>query len=370
VLTAGIAHTFNNLVSTILAHADLAGEEITSESPAYESVTTIATVALRASEIVNLLMAYAGQGDSDTSEPVELSSLIRTIIQLLKVSMARATLLNVTLSKEATPIWANPGQIRQVVLNLVVNASEALGTQPGTVNISTAKVRVRRGSAEPGSPDIPGGEYVLFEVSDDGCGMSEETQSRIFDPFFSTKTLGRGLGLASVQGIVRGAGGAINVASSPGNGSTFRVWLPIWNGRLDKDEGLRAVRSKQSGTVLLVDDEARVCAEATDALEREGYAVITASDGVAVIELFERHIREIEAVVIDRDALGLSSQTVCDEISRMKPSVGLLFTSAGDSEETNNSANGRFLPKPYRLPELVQALREIMIPADAQRRKP
>jgi PAS domain S-box-containing protein len=235
VLTAGIAHTFNNLVSTILAHADLALDEIPSESPAHDSVSTITAVALRASEIVNLLMAYAGHGDADTFEPVELSSLIHAMVKLLEASVPQITSLNVNLSEDPTPIWANAGQIRQVVLNLIVNASESLEAQSGTVTVSTAKVRVNHGSAEPGSPDLGEGDYVLFEVSDTGCGMTEETQARIFDPFFSTKFLGRGLGLACVQGIVRSAGGAIAVVSSPGQGSTFKVWFPFWSGRLDRD---------------------------------------------------------------------------------------------------------------------------------------
>jgi PAS domain S-box-containing protein len=255
VLTAGIAHTFNNLASTILAHADLALDEIPSESPAHENVSTITTVALRASEIVNLLMAYAGHADSDTSEPVELSSLIQAIVQLLKASIPRVTSINVNLSEDPTPIWANAGQIRQVVLNLIVNASEALDARPGTVTVSTARVRVNHGSAESGSPDLGEGDYVLFEVSDTGCGMTEEMQARIFDPFFSTKFLGRGLGLASVQGIVRGAGGAIGVDSAPGQGSRFKVWLPFWSGTPDQNVGIPGDRLNQADTVLVGDDE-------------------------------------------------------------------------------------------------------------------
>jgi PAS domain S-box-containing protein len=364
VLTAGIAHTFNNLVSTILAHADLAIEELPSESPAHESVSTIAAVALRASEIVHLLMTYAGHADSGMAEPVELSSLIQEIVQLLKVSVPRLTLLNVNLSRDPTPIWGNLGQIRQVVLNLIVNASEALEARPGTVTVSTAKVRVNHGSAEPGSPDLNEGEYVLFEVSDTGCGMPEEMQARIFDPFFSTKFLGRGLGLASVQGIVRGAGGAIGVVSSPGQGSTFKVWLPFWSGSLDG--GMPEGQSNQAGTVLLADNEDGLRLGAASALQREGYSVMAVRDGLAAVEMFERHFHEIEAVVLDFTLPGLSGLAVCDEIRRLKPDVHVLFTGANGAEESIGLTNERFLRKPYRLPELIHALREMMIPAGAQ----
>jgi two-component system cell cycle sensor histidine kinase/response regulator CckA len=366
VLTAGIAHTFNNLVSTILAHADLAIDEIPSESPAHEGISTITTVALRASEIVNLMMAYAGHADSDTCEPIELSSLIQGMVQLLEASIPRVTSLNVNLSENPTPIWANAGQIRQVALNLIINASEALEGRPGTVTVSTAQVQVNHGSAELGSHDLSEGEYVLFEVSDTGCGMTEEMQARIFDPFYSTKFLGRGLGLASVHGIVRGAGGAIGLVSSPGQGSTFKVWLPLWSGRLDRNAGMPEAPSNQAGTVLLVDDEDGLRLGAMSALEREGYSVMAARDGLAAVELFERHFREIEAVVLDLTLPGLSGLAVCEEIRRLKPDVHVLFTSAIGAAHSSALTNERFLRKPYRLMELVRTLREMMAPVDAQ----
>jgi PAS domain S-box-containing protein len=228
VLAAGVAHTFNNLVSTIIAHADLALDEIQEESPAYKSVSMIGKVAVRASEIVRLLMAYADQGDSDAPEPFELSSLIREVVQLLQASVSGSASFNLNLSKDSTVVCANAGQMRQVVLNLAINASEALEAQTGVVTISTSRVRVHHSSMESGLSDLAEGDYVLLEVSDTGCGMTEELQAKIFDPFFSTKFLGRGLGLFSAQGTVRGLDGAISVTSSPNKGSTFKVWLPLW----------------------------------------------------------------------------------------------------------------------------------------------
>jgi two-component system, cell cycle sensor histidine kinase and response regulator CckA len=226
VLAAGIAHDFNNLLGAILAHADLALQEIPQESLAHESVSSIASVAGRASGVISLLVSYAGQADSGTPESVELSSLIQDMLQLLRVSISHKTSLQLNLSKDVPRIWANTGQIHQVVLNLVMNASEALEPRPGVVVISTSRARLSQGSVEPGARDLPYGDYVLLEVSDSGCGMTDETKTKIFDPFFSTKFLGRGLGLASTQGIVRSAGGAIDVVSAPGQGATFKVWLP------------------------------------------------------------------------------------------------------------------------------------------------
>jgi PAS domain S-box-containing protein len=226
VMAAGIAHDFNNLLGTILAHSDLALQEIPSESLAHESVSSIAKVADRASAIVQLLMSYAGHADSVTLMPLELSALIREMSQLMQVSIPHQTSLQLNLAKNLPPIWANSWQIRQVILNLIMNGSEALEDKPGTVSVSTSHIRIRQESAGAETPALPDGDYLLLEVSDTGCGMTEEIKAKIFDPFFSTKFLGRGLGLASTQGIVRSAGGAISVVSSPGQGATFKVWLP------------------------------------------------------------------------------------------------------------------------------------------------
>ena len=367
VLTAGISHTFNNLASTILAHAELAVEEIPIESPAHESVATIANVALRASEIVKLLMAYAGQSESEASEPIELSSLIRTIIQLLTVSKTIVTPLSVNLSPAPTPIWANPGHIRQVVLNLILNASEALGTKPGTISISTEKAEVKRGSSRSGMRELGEGAYVLLQVSDTGCGMSEEVQAKIFDPFYSSKSLGRGLGLASVQGIVRSAGGAITVQSAVGQGSTFQVWLPVWNGRTDAENPLRARNEHQNGVILLIDDESEVRSGARNALEQEGFAVITAADSIAAIELFGRHMREIEVVILDQNLTGFSGQSIADEVRELKPLVRMLTTGAIPLDAEGDTVSPWHLPKPYRHAELVQTIREMMTAASPRR---
>jgi two-component system, cell cycle sensor histidine kinase and response regulator CckA len=366
VLTAGIAHTFNNLLASILAHADLALDEIPSESPAHESISTVTTVALRGSEIVNLLMAYAGHADSDTSEPVEFSSLIQAMVQLLRASVPRLTVLNLILSEDPTPVWANVGKIRQMVLNLIVNAYESLEAGPGTVTVSTAKVRLRPPSGVSGTPDLGEGDYVLFEVSDTGCGISEEMQARIFAPFFSTKFLGRGLGLAAVQGIVRGAGGAIGVVSSPGQGSNFKVWLPLWSIRLDRRSGISGGPSNRTGIVLLVDDDDGLRSEAVSALQREGFSVMEARDGLAAVELFEKYSRDIEAVVLDLTLPGFSGIAVCDEIRRLEPDVRVLFTNANGGEESSELLNDRFLRKPYRLPELVHTLREMIASAETR----
>ncbi len=227
-LAAGIAHNFNNLLSTIIAHSELAIDEIPSGSAAHMNVSAIAKVALGAAEIVNLLLAYAENSDPGLPEPIELSSLIRKMVPLLRSSIPEATLLDINLAECLPPIKANNGQIQQVVLNLIQNASEAIEEGAGTISLSTAITRVGPECVRCCPAGLCSGDYVLLQVTDTGCGITSAVKDRIFDPFFSTKFLGRGLGLAAVQGIVRRAGGAINIESSPGKGSRFDVWLPCW----------------------------------------------------------------------------------------------------------------------------------------------
>ncbi len=355
VMAAGIAHDFNNFLGAILGNADLALQEIPEESPARESVTDIATVAGRASVIVKLMLDYAGRGDADLFEAVDLSSLIEEMVRLLRVSVPRSTSLRMNLSGAVPPIWTSAAQLRQVVMNLVINGSEALDAKPGTVTLSTSCVRLGGESSESRPPAIGGGDYVLLEVADTGCGMTEEIKARIFDPFFSTKVLGRGLGLASVQGIIRVMGGAIGVVSAPEEGSRFKIWLPYRDRRSD------------ASVMLVVDDENGLNPAMAPALKREGFYVLEAHDGLVAVQMFAERASEIAAVVLDLTLPGLSNRDVYDEMRRVKADVPVLFISALDptaESEPGLHTNQRFLQKPCRLEDLIQTLREV-VPAAA-----
>ena len=365
VLAAGIAHDFNNLLSTILAHSDLALHETPDDSPAHNDVKSIMTVAVRASEIVRLLMAYAGQTDPDPFEPIDLSTLLEELIPLLQVSVPKTAKLSVHRAAPLPIFRANAAQVRQVVLNLVVNASEALEGKSGSVDVSTARIHLVPGAGDARPAGLRDGDYVLLQVSDTGCGMTEEVKARIFDPFFSTKFLGRGMGLSAVQGIVRGAGGAIRVTSAPGEGSTFEVWLPCSNGpaRLDEERSLPPAPSMGTATVLLVDDEEALRFAVASALKREGFAVLEAANGLDAVQLFASRHREIDVVVLDVTMPGLSGHDVSDEIRRLQPEVRVLFTTAHDAAERDDRARAggeRILRKPYHLRDLVRTLREML----------
>jgi len=365
VLAAGISHDFNNLLSSIIAHCDLALQEIPGESPAQHNVASITTVAVRASEIVRLLMAYAGHADLEQFEPIDLGTLLAELVPLLQITIPKTATLSVH-QAETLPIFrANAAQIRQVVLNLVVNASEALEGKSGTVDVWASGVQLRPGAADDRPPELHGGDYVVLRVSDTGCGMTEEIIDRIFDPFFSTKFLGRGMGLAAVQGIVRGVGGAIRVTSAPGKGSTFEVWLPCSNGpsKMQEHHAPQPARSFAAATILLVDDEEALRFAVASALKREGFGVLEATNGLDAVQLFASRYGEIDVVVLDVTMPGLSGHDVSDEIRRLKPEARVLFTTAHDASERDGHGtdrNERILRKPYHLRDLVKTLREMM----------
>ncbi len=220
-LVAGVAHNFNNVLGTILAEADLALSDTPPDSPARDSLERINAATLRASETVAMLMAYAGT-DAGASTLLDVTPVIEETLRLFRAAAPRRADIRVSLARSLPAVRAEVPQIRQAVMNLLTNAWESLRNGTGWIQVTTACVSDRPAM----EPDRPAGRYVRLEVTDTGCGIPEETKSRIFDPFYTTKSLGRGLGLPAVQGIVRSLGGTIQVRSSPGQGSTFEILLP------------------------------------------------------------------------------------------------------------------------------------------------
>ena len=219
VLAQGIAHDVGNLLGTVLGEADLAQSDLPPDSPARENLARIRTVVLRESEIISLLKAYVGGGKDVPVEPLNVSDLVAETVQLLRSSVSKKAVIQTNPAPGLPAIWANATQVRQLVMNLLTNASEALGDRPGSITFTTTHVI-------PADGDSIKKGHVLLEVSDTGCGIREEIQHKVFDPFFTTKAQGRGLGLSAVYGIARGFGGSVRVRSVPGQGSTFEVLFP------------------------------------------------------------------------------------------------------------------------------------------------
>jgi two-component system cell cycle sensor histidine kinase/response regulator CckA len=363
VLASGIAHDFNNMLGAIFAQSELALSELPAGSSAAEEIDSIKTVSLRAAEIVHQLLAYAGE-EGTGFEPVDLSRLVGEMLQLLGVSISKQSVLTTELAENLPAILASAPQLRQMVLNLITNASEAFGEDGGVITVRTARI-----CGDPvalSGTDLSGRDYVRLEVSDNGCGMSEEVQARIFDPFFTTKFAGRGLGLAAAQGIVRRHGGAIKVVSAPGQGTRFEVFLPSV-GICDVPVVSSAGQDETAiGVVLMVEDEESLRIPASKMLRAKGFSVLEAGDGYAAVDLFRVHQADIDVVLIDLTLPGLGGKEVLTEIRRIRPGVKVVLTTAYSEEMVANTIDGRhdwaFIRKPYQITDLTHLLRTVLSP--------
>ncbi|MCK4340867.1 MAG: PAS domain S-box protein [Phycisphaerae bacterium] len=367
VLAGGIAHDFNNLLVGILGYADLAMADLSSTSPARASIQGIERAAKRAADLTRQLLAYSGRGRF-VIEALDLNEVVNEITHLLEVSISKKVVLKYNFAENLPAIEADATQIRQVIMNLITNASEAIGEKSGVISISTGALDCDRAYLNKTNldEDLSPGLYVYIEVADTGCGMDGETCRKIFDPFFTTKFTGRGLGLAAVMGIVRGHQGALKVYSEPGRGTTFKVLFPA----LDEPaasrakEALRAEAWHGSGTVLLVDDEETVCAVGRQMLERVGFTVLTARDGPEALDLFRQQADEIVCVVLDLTMPHMDGEVAYRELRRIRGDVRVIMSSGYNEQEVTQRFAGKglagFIQKPYHTEELVAKLREVL----------
>lgn len=367
VLAGGIAHDFNNLLVPILGNARLAESELEPGSPVGPFVERIATAAVRTSELTTQLLAYAGQGKL-TTRSLDVCELLREMGELLHTAMSRKVELRYELPDALPPVEGDPTQLRQVILNLIINASEAIGDAPGVVTIGAGTLEVdgdRLGDAYLGA-DLPDGSHIYLDVRDTGCGMDEETRSKIFDPFFTTKFTGRGLGLAALLGIVRAHGGAVGVDSEPGRGTRVRLLLPQGSGAAEAEENaLACLREwRGSGTILVVDDEESVIDLLEHVLPRSGLSVITARDGKEAVERFREHAPTIAAVLLDLTMPEVGGAEAFVEIRRIRPDARIILSSGYSVVDVAARLGGQkadgFLQKPYEPQALIQKLRELL----------
>ena len=365
VLAAGIAHDFNNLLGSILAEAELAESELADGSSSAQEIQTIKDVATSAGEIVRELMVYAGQ-DEASLDPVDLSLLVGELLALLKISISKHAILRVDLPEDLPAVRANAVQMRQVVMNLITNASDALGDKEGVISVGISRVESSQGSiaASPLHPAHSG--YLRLTVTDTGIGMTDEVLSRIFDPFYTTKFAGRGLGLAAVQGIIRSHGGSIDVTSMPGLGSRFEILLPCISQPM-QDVRLRQAlnpaekRGSTAGTVLVVEDESVLRRAVSTMLRREGFSVIEAGDCNAGAKQFCANKAQIDVILLDMTLPGMSGRQLLEEVRRIRPDVRVILTSAY-SQDALAVIDGQepwgHIRKPYRISELSNVLRK------------
>ena len=374
VMAGGIAHDFNNLLMAILGNLDLARLDLSLGSRSRPFIDQALVAARRAADLTNQMLAYSGKGRFDL-KPFDLSELVREMAHLLKASISKTVTLNLQMNSDLPSIVADPSQIQQIIMNLIVNASEAIGEHPGVVAISTgsldcdqAYLQMSRLKEKPAP-----GAYVFIEVSDTGCGMDEETKDRLFDPFFTTKFTGRGLGMAAVLGIVSGHKGAIMVESEPGKGATIRVMFPASDGEKPvkgKKPGVSAMEGEDvamgpiSGTVLVADDEDMVRDLCKSMIERLGYKVITASDGEEAVKIFRENAPEIVCVILDLTMPKLDGMGAFDELRHIKADVKVILSSGYDEQEATGRFIGKglagFIKKPYQLSILRAELGRVL----------
>jgi PAS domain S-box-containing protein len=363
VLAGGVAHDFNNLLAAMLGHLSLALKKLPPESSASPHVEKAASTVQRAADLTRQMLAYSGRGHF-VIRAADLGALVRENLPLLQVALPKNVRLEARISDDLPPVDADVGQIQQVLMNLVINGAEAIGERGGTVTV-TADLqpvgphdeRFWRTTSQPLAPGV----YVLLEVRDDGPGMDDETLSRIFDPFFSTKFTGRGLGLAAVLGIVKGHRGGLSVESEPGRGTVFRLLFVPSREVPGTRPPAPAATGRDRLRLLLIDDEQIVREMVAEVLLHEGFEVVVAGDGEEGVALLRKWGTEVDVVLLDLSMPGLGGEETFARLSAVHPDIPVILSSGYDRAEATRRFEGRapsgFIQKPYRPEELLAEIR-------------
>jgi len=367
VLSGGIAHDFNNLLTIILGNANLGAMRLPPESPAQPILKQIEEATLRAADLTRQLLAYAGKGRLQVME-VNLNRLVLEMTQLLTVSISKQAVVRYDLAPELPHISADPTQMQQLVMNLVTNASEAIGEgTSGLITLRTGVQTVDESYTNGLVPTLPlaAGTYVTLEVSDTGCGMTHEVLERIFDPFFTTKFTGRGLGLSAMLGILRGHHGSLKVYSEPGRGSVFRLFLPSTTPEQNAAAPAPlALEWQGHGLLLLVDDEPSARDVARRMAEHLGFHVLEAADGSEALAIFELRHSELSLVLMDLTMPHMNGGQAFLRMRDVNPKVPVVLTSGYSEQDVLAEFLGRglagFLPKPYQGSQFMAVLRRAM----------
>ena len=376
VLAGGIAHDFNNLLTTILGNANLALYKLPPTSPVLDNLQSIESASRRAAELANQMLAYSGKGQF-VIEPIDIAELLAEMAHLLEATISKKAVLQCNSAEDLPSFAGDATQIRQVIVNLTTNASEAIGDRDGVIVLSTGAracdraylddvtQALRTGLDEP----LSEGVYVYLEVADTGCGMDAQTIERIFDPFFTTKATGRGLGMSAVLGILRGHRGALKIHSELGKGTTCRV---LFSAMAPTEDGLADRRSHEteathwrgSGTVLIADDEEQVLSVVRQMLEHIGFCVLTAPNGRGALEVFREHADEIVCVLLDLTMPHMDGVEAFREISQLDPGVKVVLCSGYHEQDVIQRFSGEglagFIQKPFSVAGLRAALGEII----------
>jgi nitrogen-specific signal transduction histidine kinase/ActR/RegA family two-component response regulator len=364
VLAGGIAHDFNNILTGILGNASLAVEILPDGHAARPLVEDVISASERAAGLTRQMLAYAGKGQF-VVRPVDLSDVVRNLSDFFRASVPKRVELSLQLAPGLPAIEADTSQLQQIVMNLVMNAAEAIPEgRRGKVEVITG-IKELEPSAEAAnflgaSPED--GAYTFLRITDDGIGMDEQTRARIFDPFFTTKFMGRGLGLAAVQGIVRAHRGALTVESIPQKGTTFTIFFPASEAKpVLVSEPESAVSRVKRQTILIVDDEEIVRRTAAAILEKQGYSVITAENGKVALHIFRRFSEEIGVLLLDVTMPVMDAEETFRELKALRPDVKVILSSGYNETEAlrrfTHGGQAGFIQKPYTSTRLLEKIR-------------
>ncbi len=362
ILSAGIAHDFNNLLGSMMGNISLAQTQMPAGHPSIHNMENALLAMDRAAHLTQQMLAYAGKGKFQI-RTIDVASMISDHMNLFSVSLPKNVALATHLPSVPVFVNGDPGQIEQIIMNLIINGGEAIGDEQGVVSITLTEAAMGRGDlADYGrltNTPLAEGSYALLEVSDTGMGMGPEMIKKIFDPFFTTKFIGRGLGLSAVLGIIQGHKGGIYIKSAESIGTTFRVILPAVASPVPSE--VREITETQvhaeAPTILVIDDEMDIASMAQEILESEQYRVLVKLNPVEGIEIYRQRQSEIDLVLLDLTMPEMTGKEVVDRLKAINPDVKIIVTSGYSEDEVNKKigiANvSGFIQKPYRLESLI-----------------
>jgi nitrogen-specific signal transduction histidine kinase/CheY-like chemotaxis protein len=362
-LAGSLAHDFNNLLVGILTAADLLRRDLAPGSEEHGLAEIITKAAERAAGLTRQLLVCAGKS-MPARRPLALNGAVEESLGQLSAAVPSNVALVTAFDPALPPTAADPAQLRDVITHLVLNAAEAIGAKAGRIRLATG-VEVVNGAIQP-PPELRPGRYVYLEVTDDGCGMPAEVQARIFDPFFSTKGKGRGLGLSAAQGIVRAHGGGLRATSTPGAGTSLRVLLPAADGRAAAPESAAAAPPPSGRAVLVIDDEPVVRGVVARALGHCGLEALSAAGGREGLELFRRGGGRIGVVLLDLGLSGHDGLQTLAALRALRPDVRVVLTGGSEPGLALSRAGlepaAGFLAKPYTVHALLDVVGRALHP--------
>jgi PAS domain S-box-containing protein len=364
-LAGGVAHDFNNLLQITSGYSEILLNDKSPAHPDYDKLHTINATAKRGADLVQRLMVFSRKGDTKPRS-LNLNHEVTQLKKLLERTISKMIAIDLSLESWLPVINADPVQVEQILLNLAINAKDAMPESGGKLTIETRNVTLDEEYCRTHLESKPG-QYVMISVSDTGHGMSQETVQHIFEPFFTTKGVGKGtgLGLAMVYGIMKHHDGFINCYSEPGHGTTFRIYFPVVQIELEEDsEQERAVPQGGSETILLVDDEESLCDIGSQILTRAGYTVLTATNGKDALNLYGKKRRDISLVLLDLIMPEMGGKECFQELVNINPQVRVIlssgFLSNGTTEEARVFGFRGFVEKPYNTRKLLGLVREVL----------